>query len=271
MAPLAQAVFVAPAGEIGVGQIIEDDLFSQGKQGLGLLGQPGLHLGSPGRQAVRQAVEDIVGKIPEIGAQQLSQGADVLGPDRRLALAAGVQQPADDQQGGQLDLGRAEVQVCENLGKTQFLPGFQGHRLPAQGAALAGGQGGQVHRFPLGRRGRLPGGPAEFLLAQQAGVMSGQGFQVRRRRGQGGLPEIEGLDAVGQFLPFAGGNLQGPQVEQDALPGPPGGAHRLDELMITIDLGGAPIMLADGADKHSPSLPKAERPCQGKNDEKVFF
>ena len=49
--------------------------------------------------------------------------------------------------------------------------------------------------------------------------MLGQGLQMGRGRIDLLLAQIEGLDAIGQFLPLGRG-FQGPQIQKDPLPRP---------------------------------------------------
>lgn len=84
--------------------------------------------------------------------------------------------------------------------------------------------------------------------------MLGQLFQGGRRRGEPGLPPVEFFNAVGQGFPGFRGEVLGSRFEEDALPGTLGAVQRFDLLVIEIDLGSTPILLADGPDKHGPNL-----------------
>jgi len=114
-------------GKIGVGQVIEDDLFTQTIDIPFPLGKPSLDCIAMLQQLVGEAVESVVGEMLEVGSQKLLKGAYRSSSKGGLPFTCRVDQPADNQQRRPVDLLLVESKIGKDFREAETFKGVPGY------------------------------------------------------------------------------------------------------------------------------------------------
>src|SRR4030042_4891041 len=86
-----QITLFSLSSQIGISEVVENDLLTQSKRLPFSLRQSRLYLLTMAVQLIRDAVKGIVGKVPVVRANQFAQGTYFTTPDSGLSFARRVQ------------------------------------------------------------------------------------------------------------------------------------------------------------------------------------